>query len=92
MELEHDTSAHRYRLTDDGRTISLADYRPVGDGTTLMFHHTLTVPEHRGNGHAAELVARALDDVRASGRRVVPSCWFVRQFIDEHAEYADLLA
>ena len=33
----------------------------------------------------------ALDDVRPTGRRVVPSCWYVAQFIDEHPDYADLL-
>jgi predicted GNAT family acetyltransferase len=91
VEFEHDPGAQRYRLTRAGETISLADYRPLGDGTTLEFHHTLTMPEHRGHGHAAELVRWALDDVRASGRHVVPSCWFVRGFIDRHPEYAELL-
>ncbi len=37
------------------------------------------------------LVGGALDDLRAAGRQVVPSCWYVREFIDEHEEYADLL-
>ena len=92
MDFEHDASAHRYRLTRDGETISLADYRPLDDGRTLVFHHTLTKPEHRDHGHAEHLVRRALDDVRASGRRVVAACWFVDQFIDTHPEYADLRA
>ena len=89
MDFEHDTRDNRYRLTRAGETMSLADYRPLDDGTTLEFHHTLTMPEHRGHGHAAELVRRALDDVKASGRRVVPTCWFVRGFIDRHPEYAE---
>jgi uncharacterized protein len=92
VDFEHDAGAHRYRLTRDGTTISLADYRPLDDGHRLEFHHTLTMPEHRGHGHAAELVRQALDDVRATGRKVVPTCWFVRQFIDRHREYADLRA
>jgi predicted GNAT family acetyltransferase len=86
--LEHDEAAHQYRLVRDGETLSLADYRP--EGTTLVFHHTLTPPHLRGNGYAADLVGRALDDVRAGGHRVVATCWFVDQFIDEHAEFADL--
>ena len=92
MELEHDADARRYRLTRDGETISLADYRLSDDGRTIEFHHTLTSPQHRNNGHAADLVGRALDDARASGRRVVATCWFVDQYIDEHSEYADLRA
>jgi uncharacterized protein len=90
--LEHDETAHQYRLVRDGETLSLADYRPLDGGTTLVFHHTLTPPELRGNGYAADLVGRALDDVRAGGHRVVATCWFVDQFIDEHAEFADLRA
>jgi uncharacterized protein len=37
-------------------------------------------------------VRHALDDVRAAGRTVIPTCWYVAQFIDEHPEYEDLLA
>jgi predicted GNAT family acetyltransferase len=90
--LEHDETAHQYRLVRDGETLSLADYRPLADGSTVVFHHTLTPAALRGNGYAADLVGRALDDVRARRQRVVATCWFVDQFIDEHAGYADLRA
>lgn len=89
---EHDPEARQYRLVRDGDVVSLADYRPLEDGATLVFHHTYTPPAQRGQGHAADLVGRALDDVRAAGRRVVPTCWFVAEFIDLHPEYADLRA
>jgi len=59
---------------------------------TLVFHHTLTPPQHRGNGYAAELIGRALDDVRAAGRKVVPTCWFVDEFVAAHPQYAELRA
>ena len=92
LTLEHDETAHRYQLWSDGVAVSLADYREVDDGGTLVFHHTLTPVPYRGNGYAAELVGRALDDVRASGRRVVATCWFVEDFIALHPEYQDLRA
>lgn len=90
LHLDHDDAAHRYRLVGDGAVVSLADYRVIDDGRTLVFHHTFTSPEKRGQGLAAELVRRTLDDVRRSGRTVVATCWFVDQFIDAHPEYADL--
>jgi len=90
--LEHDTAARQYRLVRDGDVLSLADYRPLDDGTTLVFHHTLTPPKHRGNGYAADLISRALDDVRGAGHKVVPTCWFVDEFMGLHPEYADLRA
>ncbi|HMG26751.1 MAG TPA: N-acetyltransferase [Acidimicrobiia bacterium] len=45
----------------------------------------------RGQGLSAELVRRALDDVRAAGGSDVPQSGYVAQFIDEHAGYADLV-
>ena len=90
--LEHDADAHQYRLRKDGEVVSLADYRPLADGTTLDFHHTLTPPAHRGNGYAADLVGKALADVRATGHKVVPTCWFVDEYMGVHPELADLRA
>jgi predicted GNAT family acetyltransferase len=88
--LEHDESAHQYRLLHGDDVVSLADYRPLDDGTTLVFHHTLTPPAHRGNGYAALLVGQALDDARDRGKKVVATCWFVEEYMGLHPEYADL--
>ena len=60
--------------------------------TTLVFHHTLTPPAHRGNGYAADLVGRALADVRANGHKVVATCWFVEEYLGLHPELDDLRA
>lgn len=73
--------------------LGFAEYRPLaGADDVLEFHHTLIHPQHRGRGIGQRLVAAALDDVRAIGKRVRPSCWFVDQFIVEHPEYAALRA
>lgn len=45
----------------------------------------------RGQGLGAVLVQGALDDVRTTGRTVVPEYWYVAEFIDEHPEYQGLL-
>ena len=39
-----------------------------------------------------ELVEAVLDDIRSSGRRVVPACWYVREYLAEHPDYQDLVA
>ena len=54
--------------------------------------HTVTTRAHRDHGLAGQVVRFALDDIRAAGRQVIPSCWYVARFIDEHPEYADLVA
>jgi predicted GNAT family acetyltransferase len=80
----------RYELYVDGAMVGIADY--VVDGSTVVIPHTEVHPRRRNHGLGAILVKGALDDIRAAGRTVVPSCWFVRQYIDEHPDEADLLA
>ena len=89
-EVHHDPDHSRYELSVDGTLVGFADYHVVGD--RVVFPHTVIDPAMRGRGYGAVLVQGALDDVRRSGRTVVPHCWYVAQFIDEHAEYGDLLA
>lgn len=80
----------RYELVEDEVVIGFADYEVRGD--TVVLPHTVIDPERRGEGLGAILVRGALDDVRPTGQKVVPVCWYVGQFIDAHPEYADLLA
>ena len=89
-QLAHEPDAKRYTLTIDGHLAALADY--AVNGNSISFHHTYTQPALRGKGYAAELVAFAIDDVeKTSTRRVVPMCWYVAQWFDEHPERAALL-
>jgi predicted GNAT family acetyltransferase len=84
-----DQSRYEY-VTTDGQVVGVADYDEAGE--RVVMHHTHTAPAFRGQGIAAVLVAGALDDLRSRGLRVVPTCWYVAQFIDEHPEYGDLVA
>ena len=89
-EVQHNAAMSRYELFVDGQLIGVADYHLSGD--SIVFPHTEIDPPMRGNGYGAVLVQGALDDVRGTGRRVVPRCWYVAQFINEHPDYRDLLA
>jgi predicted GNAT family acetyltransferase len=88
--LTHDREAHRYTLRIDNELVASADY--VIAGSSISFNHTFTSPRLRGNGYAAEVVEFAMDDVEStSDRRVVPMCWYVAKWFDEHPERAGLL-
>jgi uncharacterized protein len=80
----------RYELVVDGDVIAIADYRVNGD--VVVMPHTEVVRHLRGQGYGAQLVQGALDDLRAQGKQVVPVCWYVREFIDDNQEYAELVA
>jgi predicted GNAT family acetyltransferase len=86
----HDSRALRFRMELPGGTAELA-YVPVSDDV-LDFYSTWVPPGERGRRVAARLVTAALGYVRERGYRVVPSCWYVRRWIEAHPEQADLLA
>jgi len=90
MEIRNNEAESRYELVSDDRVVAVADY--VVQGDTLVLPHTEVEVELRGRGLGAVLVKGALDDVRRSGRTVVPACWFVAEFIDRNPEYNDLVA
>lgn len=56
-----------------------------------IFFHTVVDPAFEGKGLASRLVRQALDATRADGLRVVPVCPYVKSFLEEHDEWADLL-
>lgn len=89
-EVHNNADRSRYEVFLDGRLAGIADYEVRGD--VVVFPHTAIAPELQGQGLGTVLVQGALDDVRSSGRRVVPLCWYVAQFVDEHPEYGDLVA
>jgi uncharacterized protein len=90
LTVQHDEQAGKYKAVVDGYE-SVCEYRPAGE-RTLDFCHTFVPQELRGRGIADELVRHALDDVLARGYKVVPSCWFVRAYIQRHAKYQPLVA
>ena len=88
--MRHDEDRQQYVWLLDGAVVAHLDYRT--DGARTVVHHTYTEPRRRGEGIAARLVRAALDDLGARGAQVVPTCWFVADFIDAHPEYRTLLA
>ena len=65
-------------------------YTRHADVVTLV--HTEVDPAFEGRGLGNALVAGALDDLRARGKRLVPLCPFVIAYLRRHPEYADLVA
>ena len=80
----------RYELLVDGVLAGVADYQEQ-DGV-LVLPHTEIDASRRGQGLGAVLVQGALDDARAHGKKVVPACWYVAEFLEQHPDYADLRA
>jgi predicted GNAT family acetyltransferase len=90
-EFIHNTAAHRYELRVDGAMVSAADY--VERRGSISFTHTFTDPKQRGRGLAGEVVEFAVNDVEQNTTlRIIPMCWYVGQWFDEHPEREALLS
>lgn len=79
-----------YHLVVDGTEVGELDYRDGAGRRT--FTHTGVRPAFEGQGLAAQLVRRGLDDARAEGISVVPQCSYVAAYIAQHPDDIDLLA
>ncbi|MFD6062425.1 hypothetical protein C8E05_6097 [Rhodococcus wratislaviensis] len=87
--VEHDVSESRFEIYLDGQLAGYADYFERNGARD--FHHTVTYPQFRGQGLAAEVVKAALDDTKSRGLTVIPSCSYVEKYIAENPSYAELV-
>jgi predicted GNAT family acetyltransferase len=69
---------------------ALLAYRMTSPGVMNMTS-TFVPPSGRGKGTGARLVEAALNYARDNNLQVIPSCWYVADYIDAHPEYAPLL-
>lgn len=58
----------------------------------IIIDHTGVPDAFRGQGIGARLVARAVEDARASGKTIMPLCPFAAAQFRRHPEWADVLA
>ncbi|MFP3467395.1 GNAT family N-acetyltransferase [Leifsonia sp. SIMBA_070] len=89
LSVENQPDQSRYALVQNGEVIGVAEYDLRHDA--IVFTHTEVDEAKREKGMASTLVQTALDDVRDhSDRRVIASCPYVRRWLSEHPEYAEL--
>jgi predicted GNAT family acetyltransferase len=81
---------NKYEIREGDRVLGIAVYRRRGDVTDFL--HTEVDQDSGRPKVGSTLVQSALDDVRAHGGTVIPSCPFVRGWIERHQDYADLVS
>lgn len=89
IEVHHRDDEHVYSATIGGRELASLRYDVVDDRIVVLT--TSVVPEFRGRGIAADLIADALDDIRERGHRITVRCPVVAAFIAANPQYADLV-
>jgi predicted GNAT family acetyltransferase len=77
----------RFELDVEGELATL-DY--IETGSTIELRHTQVPPALEGRGIGSALAQAALEYARLSGKRMIPTCPFVRHYINRHPAWADL--
>lgn len=78
----------KYTVAVDGRTVGLT---AVADRNgQRVFYHTEVDEEFGGRGLATIVIGEALKATRADGKRVVPVCPTVADFIKKHPEFSGI--
>lgn len=90
IEVHDVPAASHYEVTVGGQHAGLAAYRRKGD--VVVFTHTEIDAPFEGQGVGSALARAALDDVRARGWQVEPKCVFIRDWIDKHPDYRDVVS
>jgi predicted GNAT family acetyltransferase len=81
--------ARRYQV-ETPAGLGILTYARSGDRINLL--HTEVPDAAEGRGYAGALVRFALEEARAAGIFVVPSCPYVANYILRHPEYQTLVA
>lgn len=89
IDVRDNPSEGRYEILVDGSVAGFTTYTLHSDRISLI--HTEIAEEYGGRGLGARLVAEELDDLRRRGLQVLPFCPLVRQFIEDHPPYLDLV-
>ncbi len=83
VDVQHDIERQRFFALVDGQE-SYLDYHVVDDDT-VEYRRTYTPADLRGRGIGGEIVRVALEWAGTAGKRVIPSCSFVRVHIDQES-------
>lgn len=79
---------NRFELAIAGE-LALAYYRLEGDRVVLT--HTEVPQALSGQGVGSRLAKGVFEQLRASGRKVVPHCTFMAGWASRHPEYNDIV-
>ncbi len=89
LDVYNDSEHGRWLATLGAEAIAELTYRFVGGRVVLL--STWVDHAYRNHRVATELIARALDEIRGSGKKITIICPVVGKFIARNPEYLDLV-
>jgi predicted GNAT family acetyltransferase len=83
-EVINDLQGSRFVLDVEGNEVYVLY---AEDNDVIDLYSTYTPPKLRGQGLAEKVVLAAFEYAKEKNLKVIPSCWYVRSFINKHTEY-----
>jgi predicted GNAT family acetyltransferase len=87
-EVINDLQGSRFVLDINGQEVYVLY---AEDKETLDLYSTYTPSKLRGQGLAEKVVFAAFEYAKQKKLKVVPSCWYVRKFIEKHTEFQSMI-
>ena len=89
---EHENSRYILRLPGIEEPAFLAYEIQEENGSTIYdLRHTYVTPAMRGQGVAAKLVKKAVEDAREGNHKLYPTCSYIHTYMQRHPEDNDVL-
>ncbi|KGN31666.1 acetyltransferase [Knoellia sinensis KCTC 19936] len=90
IRLEDSGSKGRYVLRSAAGDEAEMTFSRAGEHT-IIIDHTEVPDAFRGQGAGLRLVTRAVEEMRAAGKKIIPLCPFAAAQFRKHPEWADVL-
>ena len=90
IQREERTSKGRWVTVVDGHEAEMTYSR--ASPALIIIDHTSVPDALRGRGVGQALVARAVEDARRDGFRIIPLCPFAKSQFERHAEWRDVIS
>jgi predicted GNAT family acetyltransferase len=90
IDVDNDEEHFKYEAWINEEVVANLDYRL--DDEKIVLISTSVKYAYRRHGIATELIAKTLNDIRTTGRKIIVICPVVRAFIEQYPQYEDLLA
>jgi predicted GNAT family acetyltransferase len=88
VQVEHRENGKRFVTRTPSGLAFISYVRP--DDATIELQHTAVPESDRGRGVGSALVRTAVDYAREHGLRVVPTCPFVKAWLEKNPEERDV--
>jgi uncharacterized protein len=87
-EVVNDLQGSRFVLDVGGNEVYVLY---AEDNETIDLYSTYTPQQLRGQGLAEKVVLAAFEYAKEKNLKVIPSCWYVRVFLDKHPEFKNIV-